>query len=116
MRVYVARRLLALIPTLFFASLVVFVTVRLIPGSIIDQMLSQNDIATGRSRALLESALGLDQPMYVKYLRWVGAAVRGDLGLSLWQNTPVTGQLMATCARAPCGRARSTPGSGSTRR
>lgn len=53
MHVYIARRLLALIPTLFFASLVVFVTVRLIPGSVIDLMLSQNDIAVGKNRALL---------------------------------------------------------------
>ena len=94
MHIYIARRLLALIPTLFFASLVVFVTVRLIPGSVIDQMLSQNDIATGKSRELLERALGLDRPMYVQYLRWAGAAVQGDLGRSLWQNTPVTAQLM----------------------
>ena len=40
MQAYIVRRLLALIPTLFFASLIVFVTVRLIPGSVIDMMLS----------------------------------------------------------------------------
>jgi peptide/nickel transport system permease protein len=91
---YISRRLLALIPTLFFASLIVFVTVRLIPGSVIDMMLSQNDIAVGKDRAQLEAALGLDRPMYVQYLRWAGAALRGDLGRSLWQNTPVTSQLL----------------------
>jgi peptide/nickel transport system permease protein len=91
---YISRRLLALIPTLFFASLIVFVTVRLIPGSVIDLMLSQNDIAVGKDRAQLEAALGLDRPMYVQYLRWAGAALRGDLGRSLWQNTPVTSQLL----------------------
>jgi peptide/nickel transport system permease protein len=94
MLTYILRRLLALIPTLFFASLIVFVTVRLIPGSVIDLMLSQNDIAVGRDRENLEAALGLDQPMHVQYLRWVGAALRGDLGRSLWQNTPVTTHLM----------------------
>jgi oligopeptide/dipeptide ABC transporter ATP-binding protein len=45
MQAYLARRLLALIPALFFASLIVFVIVRLVPGSIIDMMLSQNDVA-----------------------------------------------------------------------
>ncbi len=45
MHTYVVRRLLALVPTLFFASLIVFVTVRLIPGDVIDLMLSQNDIS-----------------------------------------------------------------------
>jgi len=91
---YVSRRLLALIPTLFFASLIVFVTVRLIPGNVIDLMLSQNDIAVGKDRAQLEAALGLDRPMYSQYARWAGAALRGDLGRSLWQNTPVTTQLL----------------------
>ena len=91
---YISRRLLALIPTLFFASLIVFVTVRLIPGSVIDLMLSQNDIAVGKDRAQLEAALGLDRPMYVQYVRWATGALRGDLGRSLWQNTPVTSQLL----------------------
>ena len=91
---YISRRLLALIPTLFFASLIVFITVRLIPGSVIDMMLSQNDIAVGKDRAQLEAALGLDRPMYVQYVRWAWAALRGDLGRSLWQNTPVTSQLL----------------------
>jgi peptide/nickel transport system permease protein len=91
---YVSRRLLALIPTLFFASLIVFVTVRLIPGNVIDLMLSQNDIAVGKDRAQLEAALGLDRPMYAQYASWAGAALRGDLGRSLWQNTPVTAQLL----------------------
>ena len=95
MQSYILRRLLALIPTLFFASLIVFITVRLIPGSVIDMMMSQNDIAVGKDRALVEAALGLDQPMYLQYFRWVGAALQGDLGRSLWQSTPVTEHLLA---------------------
>jgi peptide/nickel transport system permease protein len=91
---YVLRRLLALVPTLFFASLIVFVTVRIIPGNVIDLMLSQNDVAVGKDRAQLEAALGLDRPMYVQYVRWAGGAVRGDLGRSLWQNTPATAELL----------------------
>jgi peptide/nickel transport system permease protein len=96
MQAYIARRLLALIPTLFFASVIVFVTVRLIPGDIIDLMLSSNDIAAGKkSREQLEAALGLDQPMYSQYFRWVYAIlVEGDFGKSLWQNSPVSEQLL----------------------
>ena len=60
MQAYIIRRLLALIPTLFFASVIVFVTVRMIPGDVIDLMLSQNDIAAGKmGREQLERALGL---------------------------------------------------------
>ena len=97
MQAYVLRRLLALLPTLAFASLIVFVTVRLIPGDVIDLMLSQNDISAGKlGREQLVAALGLDRPMPEQYLRWVGAILfEGDLGRSLWQGTPVTELLLA---------------------
>jgi binding-protein-dependent transport system inner membrane component len=85
-QLYIVRRLLALIPTLFFASLIVFVTVRLIPGNVIDLMLSRNDIAVGKDRAQLEAALGLDRPMLVQYLRWIGGLVA--LGAELQRRAP----------------------------
>jgi peptide/nickel transport system permease protein len=97
MQAYIARRLLALIPTLFFASVIVFVTVHLIPGSVIDLMLSQNDVSASKlSRDQLISVLGLDRPMWEQYFRWIGGILlRGDFGESLWQNTPVAEQLLA---------------------
>ena len=95
MQAYILRRLLALIPTLFFASLIVFVTVRLIPGSVIDLMLAQNPLAAEKDRAAIEAALGLDRPLYLQYFRWAGDVLQGDLGRSLWQDTPVTHELLA---------------------
>jgi len=95
MQAYILRRLLALIPTLVFASVIVFFSIRLIPGDVIDLMMSQNDISTGQDRANIEAALGLDRPVYVQYFRWIRSAMAGDLGNSLWQNTPVTEQLAA---------------------
>ncbi len=96
MQAFVTRRLLALLPTLIFASLIVFVSMRLIPGDVIDLMLAQNDLSTDYDRGAIEAALGLDQPMHVQYFRWIGGVLEGDLGRSLWQNTPVTEQLAAT--------------------
>lgn len=90
---YLVRRLLALIPTLFFASLIVFISMRMIPGDVIDLMLAQNDISTGNDRARIEAALGLDQPVVIQYFKWAGNALQGDLGNSLWRNTPVREQL-----------------------
>jgi peptide/nickel transport system permease protein len=97
MQAYVVRRLVALVPTLFFASLIVFVTVRLIPGDVIDLMLSQNDIAADKfSRDQLIAVLGLDKPMWEQYGRWMGAILlNGDFGRSLWQNIPVAELLAA---------------------
>lgn len=95
MSAYLVRRLLALIPTLLFASMIVFVTVRLIPGDVIDMMLSQNDIGADKvSRVQLLAALGLDKPMPEQYVRWVWALLHGDFGRSLWQSTPVLEQLL----------------------
>jgi peptide/nickel transport system permease protein len=97
MKSYVIRRLLALVPTLILASIIVFVTVRLIPGDIIELMLSQNDLsADAKSREQVVAALGLDKPMWQQYLTWIsGIVLHGDLGKSLWQGTPVTEQLLA---------------------
>ena len=96
MQGYVIRRVLALIPTLIFASFIVFITVRLIPGNIIDLMLSQNDVSAAKqTRAQLEAALGLDQPMFIQYFRWIGALIlHGDLGKSLWSNTSVMDEIL----------------------
>jgi peptide/nickel transport system permease protein len=93
---YALRRLLALLPTLFIASLIVFVTVRLIPGDVIDLMLSQNDIGADKlSREQLIAAMGMDKPLLTQYLQWIGAIVlHGDLGVSLWQKAPVTESLL----------------------
>jgi peptide/nickel transport system permease protein len=92
----IIRRLLSLAPTLIFTSIIVFASIRLIPGDVIDLMLAQNDISTGNDRAVIEAALGLDQPIYIQYFVWLSDVLNGDLGRSLWQNTPVTEQLALT--------------------
>src|SRR5258708_14869626 len=97
MRSYVIRRLLALVPTLLFASLIVFVIVRLVPGSIIDMMLSQNDVGADKlSRDQLIQTLGLDRPMWEQYFRWIGRSLPpGVLARSLLHMTPVSALLRA---------------------
>lgn len=91
---YVFKRMLALIPTLFFASLIVFISIRLVPGDVIDLMLAQNDVVSSQDRESLRAALGMDQPLWRQYLDWAGGALRGDLGRSLWENAPVTALIL----------------------
>lgn len=98
MLTYLIRRLLALIPTLLFASMIVFSIVRLVPGDVIDLMLIENDFSsTGmETRNQIEQALGLDKPIYVQYWYWLGNIVwHGDLGNSLWQDTAVMDDISA---------------------
>lgn len=97
MRAYFIKRLLALIPTLVFATLIVFFLIRLVPGDIIDLMVSQHDVSEVEvTRKTLEKALGLDVPIYVQYYRWMkGIVLHGDLGNTLWVETPVTEEIMA---------------------
>lgn len=96
MQAFVIRRIAALVPTLFFASIIVFMVVRLIPGDVIDLMLSQDGGADKLDRGALERALGFDRPMVEQYLRWIGGVLlHGDFGLSLWRQTPVADMLAA---------------------
>ncbi|MEE8400486.1 MAG: ABC transporter permease [Desulfobacterales bacterium] len=97
MRAYLMRRLIALIPTMLFATLIVFCAIRLIPGDIIDLMISQHDVSDEEvSRASIEKALGLDVPIYQQYARWMKDLVlHGDLGESLWQDTKVSDEILA---------------------
>ncbi len=87
MRAYVIRRVLLVIPTLFLVSALVFLSVRFIPGDIIDVMSARMEyVGSGEiNRELLRERLGLDRPVYVQYARWVSdILLHGTLGESLY--------------------------------
>src|SRR3954453_8918970 len=89
---YVARRLLLLIPTLIGVSIVVFVLVRLLPGDAATMLLQDAKTSAG-DEAALRSQLGLDQPMYVQYVAWLGTLAHGDLGQSFKTRNPIAEEL-----------------------
>lgn len=80
MTTYVIRRLLLAIPTLLAMLTVVFILVRLVPGDAAVAMLG--DRASAEALAALRAQLGLDQPLPVQYLRFMGDMVTGNFGLS----------------------------------
>jgi peptide/nickel transport system permease protein len=90
-RRYLARRLLVAVPSLLIASLIVFTLPRLIPGDVVALMLEEK--AYARDLQELRAKLGLDRPLHVQYLEWLGRAARGDLGESLWTRRPVAEEL-----------------------
>ncbi len=87
MATYVLRRLLALIPVLLGISLVVFFLMKLIPGDVAQALLGLT--ARPEDVANLREALGLNQPIWVQYVKWLSHVLRGDLGISLQQRTDV---------------------------
>ena len=79
MRTYLIRRLLLIIPTLFILSILVFLTVRFIPGDTIDAMVGELEfMGVEVDREALERLLGLDVPAYVQYGRWTGVLPTPD--------------------------------------
>ena len=91
MRNYVLRRLLVALPSLLIASFIVFTLPRLIPGDVVQLMLEEK--AYGKDLEDLRVKLGLNRPIHVQYLDWLGAVARGHLGESLWTRQPVLAEL-----------------------
>jgi peptide/nickel transport system permease protein len=96
-----------MIPTMVVVTVVVFLSVRFIPGDVIDTMIAQMGSSGSVSqvnRQYLEKAMGLDVPIHVQYGRWLGVLpqedgafrglLEGDLGKSLWKNQAVTNLLI----------------------
>ena len=97
MRTYVIRRLLLFIPTLFIVSMLVFLSVRLLPGDFVDILLSDYQYgATEVDRERFREMLGLNVPAHIAYARWVsGILLHGTLGESLLRgHKPVEGKIL----------------------
>ena len=96
-KAYITRRLLLILPTLFILSILVFLSVRFIPGDAIDALEGRMEwvVTGGIDRADLERRLGLDVPVYVQYARWIGdILLHGSLGESLMGRGAVEEQIV----------------------
>jgi peptide/nickel transport system permease protein len=91
-RRYLVQRLLLLVPVLAGVSVIIFMVLHLSPGDPVEIMLGSQ--ATQEDRARLRSDLGLDQPLHVQYVRWLGHVARGDLGRSIWMRRPVLNEVL----------------------
>jgi peptide/nickel transport system permease protein len=87
MRVYILKRLLLIIPTVLMITLVVFVMMRSIPGDPVVALLG--DAYTEEDAVRVREGYGLDRPVIVQYLIWLGKLVQGDWGASILSGRPV---------------------------
>lgn len=78
-----------LIPTLFGMSILIFLMLRLLPGDIVDIIAGADSQADSAARAKLRDAMGLSDPLYQQYGRWIWDLLRGDPGVSMRSGKPV---------------------------
>ena len=85
---YILNRILLMIPTLLGVAILVFFMLRLMPGDPVQMLLEGANVP----KAVLDAErarLGLDQPIYIQFARWMGGILGGDFGVSIWTGKPV---------------------------
>lgn len=81
---FILHRLVQTVIVLFGVTVIIFFVLRVMPGDPVALMFGEgDDLDLGASRALYERALGLDQPLYMQYLKFLGEIVRGNFGHSI---------------------------------
>lgn len=85
---FLLRRIAGAVPLVLGIATIVFFVINLAPGDPVSMYVSPTMSAETMER--MRAELGLDEPIHVRYLRWIGALARGDLGVSFARNQPVT--------------------------
>ncbi|MEZ4622122.1 MAG: ABC transporter permease [Caldilineaceae bacterium] len=93
MFIYLIRRLLLSIITIFGVTVVIFLAMRVLPGDPLAMIYGESTgiyVLTDEQLAAARASLGLDQPLYRQYLDWMVDIAKGDLGYSFWDETPIS--------------------------
>ena len=93
MRIYILRRALGIVPTVLMITLVVFMMMRSVPGDPVVPLLG--DAYNEEDAIKVREAYGLNKPLVVQYLVWLGKLVRGDWGTSVLTGRPVLSDVVA---------------------
>jgi peptide/nickel transport system permease protein len=89
---YLIRRFLLAIVTIFGATVVIFIAMRVLPGDPLAMIYGEATgiyVLTEEELAAARASLGLDKPLYLQYLSWMADVFKGDLGYSFWVDTPI---------------------------
>jgi peptide/nickel transport system permease protein len=91
---YLIRRLLLMILTLFGISVLIFVLLRVVPGNIADILFDAAGMVSAAEKHKLETELGLDKPIVVQYVNWIGGLARGDFGYTYVSEQPALEEIL----------------------
>jgi peptide/nickel transport system permease protein len=86
---FLAGRLAGILPVLWGVSIVVFLLVHLLPGNAVQMFLGTQVAMTPAQMAELQRLFGLDKPLPLQYVDWLGRLLQGDFGVSLRTSRPV---------------------------
>src|SRR3990170_676569 len=95
MLVYIIKRLLMMIPTLFGVAVLIFVLLRVVPGDVVEaRYMTQGSQFTSQDLMDIErKKLGLDQPVWKQFTTWMWGVLHLDFGLSMWTGSPITEEI-----------------------
>ena len=85
---YIVKRIIAVVPVMLVVAVVVFMLLHLTPGD--PAAIIAGDYAKPEDIVRIRQQLGLDQPLYIQFVHWLGAIIQGDLGISIFSNLPVS--------------------------
>ena len=91
---YLIRRLSLMVLTLFGISVIIFVLLRIVPGNIADILFDAAGMVSAAEKHKLETELGLDKPIVVQYVDWIGGLARGDLGYTYVSERPAIEEIL----------------------
>lgn len=94
MATYIGRRLLQIIPLLFGISIIIFAIIQAAPGGPEGSLLETGRFIDPQVIENYRHRLGVDQPIHIQYIRWLSAAVTGDLGISFSTTRPVAEMIL----------------------
>ena len=89
---YLIQRLLLAILTIFGVTIVIFVAMRVLPGDPLAMIYGEGQgiyVLSDAELGAVRASLGLDKPLYLQYLSWMGDVFSGELGHSFWVDTPI---------------------------
>jgi peptide/nickel transport system permease protein len=91
---YLVRRFGLMLITLFGISVIIFMLLRMTPGNIADILFDAGGFVDPADKARIEAELGLDKPIPVQYVTWIGGLLRGDLGMSYQTEKPAIEEIL----------------------
>jgi len=94
---YLLRRLVIAVPTILGVTLLIFIAMRVIPGDPVAMMSAEGQntrVLSEEEKAEARRSLGLDRPLHIQYLDWLGEVARGEMGYSFWTQEPIRDQVL----------------------